>query len=137
MAKSKRMLRVGTSAICPRRYQSCSQNWNGIHREKFRKESKIHHSEIQVTESAKTILQCQTKKFKDGKKKPGSKSFSVSVDLTKRCYLLFRESKELIKKNYDIDFAFADINCFLGFRYKNGSFRHFHSENKLYNLINK
>ena len=85
----------------------------------------------------KQFYNARPKKFKDGKKKPGSKSFSVSVDLTKRCYLLFRESKELIKKNYDIDFAFADINCFLGFRYINGSFRHFHSENKLYNLINK
>ena len=85
----------------------------------------------------KQFYNARPKKFKDGKKKPGSKSFSVSVDLTKRCYLLFRESKELIKKNYDIDFAFADTNCSLGFRYKNGSFRHFHSENELYNLINK
>ena len=35
---------------------------------------------------------------KDGKKKPGYKSFSVSVDLTKRRYLLLREARKLIKK---------------------------------------
>ena len=57
------------------------------------KKSKIHNSEIEVTGSAKTILH-----FKDGKKKPGCKSFSVSVDLTKRCYLLLGEAKEFIKK---------------------------------------
>ena len=46
----------GTSAIFRRRYQSCSSNWNGAHGEKLRQESKIYHSEIQVMESAKTIL---------------------------------------------------------------------------------
>ena len=86
----------------------------------------------------KQFYNARPKKFKDGKKKPGSKSFSVSVDLTKRCYLLFREARELIKKkNDDIDFAFADINCSLGFRYKNSSFRYFNSENELHNLIHK
>ena len=40
------MLRFGTSAICPRRYRLCSQNGNGVHSEELRKESKIHHSEI-------------------------------------------------------------------------------------------
>ena len=44
--KSKRMLQVGTSAICLRRYRSHSKNWNGVHEEKFRR-------------------------FIDGKKKPG------------------------------------------------------------------
>ena len=45
--------------------------------------------------------------------------------------------RELIKNNDDIDFAFVDINCSLGFRYTNGSFRYFNSENELHNLINK
>ena len=37
--------------------------------------------------------------------------------------------------NNDIDFAFADINCSLGFRYKTDSFGYFNSENELHNLI--
>ena len=85
----------------------------------------------------KQFHNARPKNFKDGKKKPGYKSFSVSVDLTKRRYLLLREARELIKNNYDIDFAFADINCSLGFRYKSGSFRYFNSESQLHNLINK
>ena len=71
-----------------------------------------------------------------GKKKPGYKSYSISVDLTKRRYLLLREARKLIKNN-DIDFAFQDITCSLGFRYKNGSFRYSNSENEIHNLINK
>ena len=85
----------------------------------------------------KQFCDARLKNVKDGKKKPGYKSFSVSVDLTKRHYLVFREARELIKNNDDIDFAFADINCSLGFRYKNGSFRYFNRENELHNLINK
>ena len=43
----------------------------------------------------------------------------------------------LIHNNNDTDFTFANINCFLGFRYQHGSFRYINSENKLHNLINK
>ena len=85
----------------------------------------------------KQFYDARPKNFKDGKKKPGYKSFSVSVDLTKRRYLLLREARELIKNDDDIDFAFVEINCPLGFRYKNGSFRNSSSENELHNLINK
>ena len=48
--------------------------------------------------------------------------------------MLLREARELMKNNDDIDFAFADINCSLGFRYKNGSFRYFNSEIELHNF---
>ena len=85
----------------------------------------------------KQFYDARPKKFKDDKKKPGYKSFSVSVDLTKRRYVLLLEARELIKNNDDIDFAFADINHSVGFRYKNGPFRYFNSENELHNLINK
>lgn len=50
-------------------------------------------------ESAETILRCQTKICKDGKKKSNYKSFSFSVDLTKIHYLLLSEAKGLIKNN--------------------------------------
>ena len=64
----------------------------------------------------KQFYDARPKNFKDGKKKPGYKSFSVSVDLTKRRYLLLREARKLIKHNDDIDFTFADINYSLGLR---------------------
>ena len=79
----------------------------------------------------------RTKNFKDGQIKPGYKSFSVTVHLRKKRYLLLRKAKELMKNNGNTDFAFADIVCSLGFRYKNGSFTYFNSENELHNLINK
>ena len=85
----------------------------------------------------KQFHDARPKNFKDGKKKPGYKSFSVSVDLTERHYLLFHEARESVKNNDDIDFAFVEISCSLGFRYKNGSFRYFICENKFHNLINK
>ena len=111
---------------------------------------RAHRIGMEYTEKVKSIIvkfkswtarkqfyDARPKNFKDGKKKPGYKSFSVSVELTKRRYLPLGEARELIKNNDDIDFAFADINCSLGFRYKNGSFRYFSSENELHNLINK
>ena len=70
----------------------------------------------------KQFYEAAQKNFKDDKKKPGYKSFSVSVDLRKRRYLLLREARELIKNKDDIHFAFADIICSLEFKYKNGSF---------------
>ena len=85
----------------------------------------------------KQFYDARTKNFKDGKNKPGYKSFSVTVYLTKKCYLHLRKAMELIKSNNDIGFAFANINCFLGFRYKNVPFSCFNSENELHNLINK
>ena len=55
--------------------------------------------------------------FKDGKKKPAYKLFSVSVDLTKRRHLVLREARELFKNNGDIAFAFAEINYSVVFRF--------------------
>ena len=102
------------------RYQSRRQNQNGVTGEKFRKESKIHGSEVQVMQNAKTIL-----RFKNGKKKPGRKTFSVSVDLTKRRYELVSETNEFIKNNdltsffsfNDFKFNVLLLNCILLFSY--------------------
>ena len=77
----------------------------------------------------KQSYNARPKNSKDGKKKPRY--------LAKRRYLLLREDRELIKNKEDIDFAIADINCSLRFRYKNGLFRYFNIENELHNLINK
>ena len=56
----------------------------------------------------KQFYDARSKNFKDGKKKPGYKSFSVLVDLTKRRYLLLREVRESIKNN---NFFFVSIVC--------------------------
>ena len=45
----------------------------------------------------KQFYDARPKIFKDRKKKPGYKSFSVSADLTKRRYLLLHEAREIIK----------------------------------------
>ena len=85
----------------------------------------------------KQFYGARQKKFKDGKRRPSYKTFSVSVDLTKRCYLLLNEAKGLITKINDIKFGFPDINWSLEYRYENGGFSYFNCENELHNLINK
>ena len=50
--------------------------------------------------------------------------------------MLLLEARK-IKKNNDIDFAFQDVTCSLGFRCENGSFRYSNSESEIHNLINK
>ena len=109
MAESKRMLRVGEVSFAPEDIDHA------------------HRIGMEYTEKVKSIIM----KFKSWSAR---KQF---YDARRRCYLLLREARELIKNNDDIDFAFANINCSLGFRYKNGSFRYFCSENELHNLINK
>ena len=44
---------------------------------------------FQSWRARKQFYDARPKNFKNGKKKPGYKSFSVSVDLTKRRFLLF------------------------------------------------
>ena len=41
--------------------------------------------------------------FMNGRKKPGAKSFSVSLDLTKRGYILLTKAKGLRKDTPDIN----------------------------------
>ena len=53
----------------------------------------------------------------DSSKKPG---FTVSVDLTKRRYLLLTKAKGLIKGNSNIKYVYSDINCSLALRFKDG-----------------
>ena len=71
----------------------------------------------------------------NGKKKPGLNVFNVSVDLTRRCYLLLKTAKGIIKGNLNISYVYADINCSLGIKFKNGSFKYFNSLNELHSLL--
>ena len=56
---------------------------------------------------------------------------SIQLDLTKRRYDLLKEARTRIKDIDSVEYAFADINCFLGIRLKNGRFRFFNSREKL------
>ena len=62
--------------------------------------------------------------YADSSKKPG---FTVSVDLTKRRYLLLTKAKRLIKGNSNIKYVYSDINCSLALRSKDDSFKYFTS----------
>ena len=50
---------------------------------------------------------------------------SIQLDLTKRRYDLLKEARARIKDADGMEYAFADINCSLGLRLKNGRFRFF------------
>ena len=71
--------------------------------------------------------------YADCSKKPG---FTVSVDLTKRRYLLLTKAKGLIKGNSNIKYMYSDINWSLALRFKDDSFKYFNSEKELLSLLN-
>ena len=71
--------------------------------------------------------------YADSSKKPG---FTVSVDLTKRRYLLLTKAKVLIKGNSNMKYVYSDINCSLALRFKDDSFKYFNSERELLSLLN-
>ena len=73
--------------------------------------------------SRKEFYDARPRNFVNGKKKPGLNFFNVSVDLTRRRYLLLKTAKGIIKDNPDISYVYADINCSLGIKFKNGSFK--------------
>ena len=74
--------------------------------------------------------------FSNSKRKPGQHLFSVSVDLTRRRYLLPNKAKGLNKDCESINYAFADVNCSLGMKFQNGVLKYLKSENELHCLIN-
>ena len=70
--------------------------------------------------------------YADSSKKPG---FTVSVDLTKLRYLLLTKAKGLIKGNSNIKMSYSGINCSLGLRFKDDSFKYFNSERELIQIF--
>ena len=69
-------------------------------------------------------------------KKP-DKSFSVSLDLTKRRYELLKFAKGVIKDYPSISFAFADINCSLGFKTNDNNFYYFNDQTQFEKSLSK
>ena len=60
---------------------------------------------------------------KKTRKKPGAKTFSVSLDLTKRRYTLLTKAKCFIKENHAVAYAFCDINCSLAIRFNDNTYK--------------
>ena len=85
--------------------------------------------------SRQQFYNARSKYFNNSKRKQGQHLFSVSVDLTRRRYLLLNKAKRLIKDWESINYVFADINCSLGMKFQNGVFKYFNSENELHCLI--
>ena len=75
----------------------------------------------------------QSRYYADSSKKPG---FTVSVDFTKRRYLLLIKAKGLIKGNSNIKYVYSDIDCSLALRFKDDLFKYFNSKRELLSLLN-
>ena len=92
--------------------------------------------EFNSWKSCQQFYHARPKQFNNSKRKPGQLLFSVSVDLTRRQYLLLNKAKGLTKDCESINYVFVDVNCSLGMKFQNGVFKYFNSENKLHCLIN-
>ena len=90
---------------------------------------------FKLWKSHKEFYDARPRNFVNGKEKPGLIFFNVSVDLTRSSYLLLKTAKGLIKDNPNISYAFADINCSLGIKFKNGFFKCSNSLSQLHSLF--
>ena len=57
--------------------------------------------------------------------------FGISLDLTRDRYKLLQEARAVVANNAEVLFAFADLNCRLTLRMKDGTFQHFNSIDEL------
>ena len=98
---------------------------------------KIHSiiAKFKSWKSSKEFYDAKPINFVNGRKKPGLNCFNVSADLTRRRSLLLKTAKELRKDNPNISYAYADINCSLGNKFKSGSFKYFNGLNELHSLL--
>ena len=76
-------------------------------------------------ESQTAFYKARPRNFMNGRKKPGPKCFSVSLDLTKRRYALLTKAKGLIKDDPSVAYAFCDINCFLPIKFNDITYKYF------------
>ena len=86
-------------------------------------------------ESRTVFYKAHPRHFLNGKKKPGVKSFSVSLDLTKLRYALLSKAKGLVKDNASVAYTFCDINCSLALKFNDNTYKYFNSENELRKLL--
>ena len=62
-------------------------------------------------------------------------SVKVYLDLTQTKFKLLKDSQAKVQRSNDVDFVFADINCALCTRLKNGVFRYFNSDDELDKIL--
>ena len=86
-------------------------------------------------ESRTAFYKARPGNFMNGRKKPGAKSFSVSLDLTKSRYALSTKAKGLIKGNPSVAYAFCDINHSLAIKFNDNTYKYFNSEHELRKLL--
>ena len=83
------------------------------------------------------FYKARPKNYVNGGKKLGLTSFSVSLDLTKRCYSLLAKAKSIIKDSHAVMFAFADINFSLALKLNHDKFHYFNNEDELIKILQK
>ena len=83
----------------------------------------------------KVFYKARPRSFLNGKKKPGAKTFNVSLDLTIRRYALSSKAKGLVKDNLSVAYAFCDINYSLTSKFNDNTYKYFSSENEFRKLL--
>ena len=69
--------------------------------------------------------------------KPGTRSFNIVLDLTKRRYELLTYAKGVIEGNSKVSCAFADVNCTPAIKTSDNKFYYFNDKPKLHEILNK
>ena len=92
---------------------------------------------VKSSKARAAFYKARPKNYANGKTKPGLKSFSVSLDLTKRRYSLLAKAKSIIKDNPAAMFAFADISCSLALKLNDSKFHYFTSEDEINKRLEK
>ena len=62
-------------------------------------------------------------------------SAKVYLDLTQTRFKLLKDSRAKVQGNSKVDFVFADVNCSLCVRLKNGTFKSFNSDEELDKIL--
>ena len=90
---------------------------------------------FKLWESWTAFYKARPRNFMNGSKKPGAKSFSISLDLMERQYTLLTKAKGLVKDNPSVAYILCHINCFLAIKFNDNTYKYFDSENKLRKLL--
>ena len=86
-------------------------------------------------EARQKFYKGRPRRFVRGKKKPGAVKYTVSLDLTRRRYLLFQKAKERSKSNNNVNFVFVNDNCALAIRFNDDKIQYFNTESELMRLL--
>ena len=86
-------------------------------------------------ESREKFYKARPRNFVNGRRKPGAAKFNVSVDLTKRRYLLLKSAREKVKDNSNVSYVLSDINCSLAIKMIDDRLLFFNSDKELDDLL--